>query len=66
METKTCINCGEEKLISDFYKGRSDCKECKLKNKLESFNSELSEWENMKNNGYDRIWDCGNYVFYIQ
>ena len=32
----------------------------KLKNKLKIFDPELSEWENMKNNGYDRIWDCGN------
>jgi len=23
-------------------------------------NPDLSEWENMKLNGYDRIWDCGN------
>jgi hypothetical protein len=23
----------------------------------------LSEWEIMKNNGYDRIWDCGNKVW---
>jgi hypothetical protein len=34
-----------------------------LKNKLKSFDPNLSEWENMKNNGYDRIWDCGNMVF---
>ena len=31
----------------------------KLKDKLQLFNPALSEWENMKNNGYDRIWDCG-------
>ena len=36
-----------------------------LKNKLELFNSNLSEWENMKANSYDRIWDCGNLVFKI-
>ena len=35
----------------------------KLKNKLENFDPELSEWENMQVNGYDRIWDCGNMVF---
>jgi phage FluMu protein Com len=35
----------------------------KLKNKLEVFDANISEWENMKNNGWDRIWDCGNYVF---
>lgn len=31
----------------------------KLKNKLPKFDPSLSEWENMKNNGFDRIWDCG-------
>jgi len=31
-----------------------------LSKKLLMFNSSLSEWENMKNNGWDRIWDCGN------
>ena len=35
----------------------------KLSKLLTNFDSNLSEWENMKNNGYDRIWDCGNYVF---
>jgi len=28
--------------------------------KLDNFNCELSEWENMKVNGFDRIWDCGS------
>lgn len=32
----------------------------KLKDILTTFNPRLSEWENMKLNGYDRIWDCGN------
>ena len=31
-----------------------------LKSKLKLFNPQLSEWENMKLNGWDRIWDCGN------
>lgn len=35
----------------------------KLKNLLELYNPDLTEWENMKLNGFDRIWDCGNYVF---
>jgi hypothetical protein len=32
----------------------------KLKDLLESFDSELTEFDNMLNNNYDRIWDCGN------
>lgn len=32
----------------------------KLKKILNMFDPNLTEWENMKNNGYDRIWDCGN------
>lgn len=32
----------------------------KLKNILNQYNNELTEWENMQINDYDRIWDCGN------
>ena len=35
----------------------------KLSKLLDQYDSSLTEWENMKNNGYDRIWDCGNLVF---
>jgi len=35
----------------------------KLKDLLESYDPNKTEWENMKENGYDRIWDLGNYVF---
>lgn len=32
----------------------------KLAKKLKTFDPNLSEWENMKLNGFDRIWDCGH------
>lgn len=35
----------------------------KLKDKLENFDPNLTEWQNMQLNGWDRIWDCGNLVF---
>lgn len=35
----------------------------KLTKKLELFDPMLTEWQNMQNNGYDRIWDCGNDVY---
>ena len=35
----------------------------KLKDKLEYFNPDLTEKENMKLNGYDILYDRGNYVF---
>ena len=35
----------------------------RLKDKLDYFDPLLTEYENMLNNGYDRIWDCGNKVF---
>lgn len=38
----------------------------KLKNLLESYDSSLTEWENMQLNGWDRIWDCGNNVFILE
>ncbi len=31
-----------------------------LNKKLETFDPNLTEWQNMQLNGYDRIWDCGN------
>jgi very-short-patch-repair endonuclease len=34
-----------------------------LKEKLEIFDENLTEVENMLNNGYNRIWDCGSYLF---
>ena len=36
----------------------------KLQKLLTNFNPKLSEWDNMKNNDYDRIWDCGNQIWY--
>lgn len=30
---------------------------------LEIFDENLTEYQNMLNNGYDRIWDCGNYKY---
>jgi len=34
-----------------------------LSEMLEEFDSEITESQNMFNNGYRRIWDCGNLVF---
>lgn len=34
-----------------------------LKQKLEKFDPKKTEWENMKENGWNRFWDCGNFVF---
>jgi len=31
-----------------------------LQNKLDKFNPDLTEYKNMTENGYTRIWDCGN------
>ena len=42
---------------------RSNFMKHKLQEKLEIFDSTLSEWENMKLNNYNRFWDCGNFVF---
>ena len=38
-------------------------KKSKLKDKLENFDPNLSEWGNMQLAGYDRIWDCGGKIF---
>jgi hypothetical protein len=35
----------------------------KLKNMFENFDTSKTEWEIMKENNYDRVWDCGNKVY---
>jgi hypothetical protein len=42
---------------------RFNFRKSELHKKLETFDPKLTEWENMKNNGWNRIWDCGNMVF---
>ena len=42
---------------------RVSCQKHRLKGFLKKFDPDLSESENMRNNGYDRIFDCGNLVF---
>jgi len=39
---------------------RFNFRKSELHKKLENFDPNLTEWENMQLNGYDRIWDCGN------
>lgn len=53
-----------------FYQGKTTqlftrevFQKSKLAKKLPMFDSTLTEWENMQNNKYNRIWDCGNMVF---
>jgi hypothetical protein len=49
--------------ISPDYKAlfsRQMFQKSKLSERLEKFDPAMSEWENMKNNGFDRIWDCGH------
>jgi hypothetical protein len=36
-----------------------------LEKKLETFDPELTEYQNMLNNGIDRVWDCGNMKFVL-
>ena len=45
---------------------RSNFQKKLLKNKLEIFDPTLTEWENMINNGWDRVWDCGHSLWLMQ
>lgn len=61
----------ECKAINYFYFKKSETRRYsrqmfqkhKLVNILSEYNPDLSEWQNMQLNGYDRIWDCGNKKF---
>lgn len=37
----------------------------KLINTIEKYDDLLTEYQNMKLNGWDRIWDCGNAVYHL-
>lgn len=50
------------KNYKDFY-SRIKFQKHKLPKLLKVFDSNLTEWENMQLNGYDRIWDCGNSIW---
>jgi hypothetical protein len=46
-----------------YYKNREHrykYRKSELPSLLDNFNPLLSEWENMKKNKFDRIWDCGS------
>lgn len=50
---------------SDYLKlyNRVDFQKHKLAEKLATFDEHKTEYQNMKANGYDRIWDCGTSVY---
>lgn len=43
---------------------RKEFRKYKLSEILEKYDPNITEWQNMQLNGYDRIWDCGTRVFY--
>ena len=51
-----------------FRENRFRYRKSELPKQLREFIPELTEWENMKLNGYDRIWDCGTikYIWHKQ
>jgi hypothetical protein len=51
------------KLPNNTLLHRSGFMKHKLCKKLEYYDDNKTEWQNMKDNNYDRIWDCGQMVF---
>jgi len=51
-------------VVSDRRVHRFNFRKSQLK-KMDNYNLLLSEWEIMKNNDHDRIWDCGNIKFVL-
>ena len=44
----------------NIIKNRMSCQKHKLNKLLDKFDSNLTEYENMRNNGWRRVWDSGN------
>jgi hypothetical protein len=47
-------------IIDGVRKHRFSYRKSELKNKLDVFDNNKTEYENMLLNRYDRIWDCGH------
>lgn len=78
-EGNTYLHCGFERAADTkpnywyFHKNAPHVKHSrvafqkhKLPNVLSRYDDNLSEYDNMLLNGYDRIWDCGNAVYIKQ
>jgi len=52
--------------INGNLKHRSGFMKHRLNKIFKNFDNNLSEYQNMIKNGYDRVWDCGQYVFELQ
>ena len=50
-------------IVRNQRKHRFAYRKSELSKLLKIFDPNLTEWENMQNNGYDRIWDSGSYKF---
>lgn len=50
-------------IVKNQRKHRFAYRKSELEKLLKTFDSSLSEWDNMQLNGYDRIWDCGSFKF---
>jgi hypothetical protein len=50
-------------IIKNQRKHRFAYRKSELSKLLKTFDNNLTEWENMQLNGYDRIWDCGHLKF---
>ena len=46
----------------DLY-SKSKMEKDEIYKNLLNFDPKSSEWENMKRNKWNRVWDCGNYKF---
>jgi very-short-patch-repair endonuclease len=50
-------------IIKNQRKHRFAYRKSELSKLLKTYDANLSEWQNMQLNGYDRIWDCGSFKF---
>jgi hypothetical protein len=53
-------------VINGVRKHRWNYRKDILKNTLQNYDPNLTEYQNMENHGYYRIWDCGTLKFSIK
>jgi hypothetical protein len=58
------VNINQSSIVERYH--RFNFRKNILSEKLQHFDSNLTEVENMRLNGYDRIWDCGNIKYIMK
>ena len=54
MDTKTCSMCNKEKLVNNFYRKHSECRDCNRARGLKRYYANKNKISNQQKNYYEK------------